>query len=177
MKRKNSKLIILLIINIVMIVLLGLINSTLSKWGVFLYLPGVFFFFSCICLDTTRGMIACVITGLFLDVLYNTYFGYFGFTLALFHIFGKEWLRSTTNNKPWRPVLFQWGANTILGILWYLILLIENQRGMYWETTRFISDIVISSIIIIPISFWVTKFNEQIINIIFSYDSEIENDL
>jgi rod shape-determining protein MreD len=177
MKRKNSKLIILLIINIIMIALLGLINSTLSKWGIFLYLPGVFFFFSCICLDMTRGMIACVITGLFLDLLYNSYFGYFGFTLALFHIFGKEWLRSTINNKPWRPVLFQWGANTILGILWYLILLIENQRGMYWETTRFISDIVISSIIIIPISFWVTKFNEKIMNIIFSYDLAIENDL
>ncbi len=160
-----------------MIALLGLINSTLSKWGIFLYLPGVFFFFSCICLDMTRGMIACVITGLFLDLLYNSYFGYFGFTLALFHIFGKEWLRSTINNKPWRPVLFQWGANTILGILWYLILLIENQRGMYWETTRFISDIVISSIIIIPISFWVTKFNEKIMNIIFSYDLAIENDL
>ena len=177
MKRKNSKLIILLIINIIMIALLGLINSTLSKWGIFLYLPGVFFFFSCICLDMTRGMIACVITGLFLDLLYNSYYGYFGFTLALFHIFGKEWLRSTINNKPWRPVLFQWGANTILGILWYLILLIENQRGMYWETTRFISDIVISSIIIIPISFWVTKFNEKIMNIIFSYDLAIENDL
>lgn len=177
MKRKNSKLIILLFVNFIMISLLGLINSKLSRWGIFLYLPGVFFFFSCISLDTTRGIIACVITGLFLDVLYNTYFGYFGLTLALFHIFGKEWLQSTINNKPWRPVLFQWGANTILGILWYLILLFENQLGMHWQTTRFISDIVVSTIIIIPISFWVTKFNEQIMQIIFYYDLEIEKNL
>ena len=139
MKTKNKKFIFLLVINISTICLLTLINSRLSTWGIILFLPGLFFFSSCILLDTPRGMGICVITGLFLDVIYNTYFGFLGLTFPFLHILGKQWLKGTINNKPWRPVFFQLGTNII------------------------IYESLIASILFIPICFWNFEFTMQII--------------
>ena len=163
MKTKNKKFIFLLVINISTICLLTLINSRLSTWGIILFLPGLFFFSSCILLDTPRGMGICVITGLFLDVIYNTYFGFLGLAFPFLHILGKQWLKGTINNKPWRPVFFQLGTNIILSIAWFIILLFENQLNMKWEMNRFIYESLIASIIFIPICFWNFEFTMQII--------------
>ena len=102
MKNKNSMFIIVLVVNLLIICLLTLVNSRLSRWGIFLYLPGLFFYISCVFLDRTRGMIVCGITGLFLDVLFITPLGLHALLLPLFHIFGKEWLRSIANHRVWR---------------------------------------------------------------------------
>jgi rod shape-determining protein MreD len=165
MKSEYKKLIILLLVNILIICLLTLVNSRLSSWGTILFLPGLFFFSSCIHLDTPKGIILCIITGLFLDVVYNTNFGFIGITLPILHISGKQWLKSTVNNKPWRPVFFQLFANIILSIIWFIILLFENKSNMKWEISRFMSEVFISSILFLPICFWNIEFTMRIIKI------------
>lgn len=176
MKSKYKKFILLLLVNILTICLLTLINSRLSSWGIILFLPGLFFFSSCIHLDTPRGIFLCIITGLFLDVIYNTYFGFIGLTLPILHILGKEWLKGTVNNKPWRPVFFQLCANIILSIIWFAILLFENQFNMKWEISRFVSEILIASILFLPICFWNIEFTMHIIRITCDDELRMEND-
>jgi hypothetical protein len=163
MKNENSKLIIILILNLFIICLLTLVNSRLSQWGIFLYLPGLFFFLTCIFLDNLRGMIVCGITGLFLDVLFLTPLGLHGLLLPLFHIIGKEWLKSNPNYRPWRSVIFQFSVNLILIVIWSILLLFENESVMKFKLSRFLSDLLISSIIIIPLSFYVSQFAGKLI--------------
>jgi rod shape-determining protein MreD len=108
-------------------------------------------------------MIVCGITGLFLDVLLTTPLGLHGLSLPLFHILGKQWLRSIANHRLWRPVIFQFITNLIFIIIWYILLLFENQLIMKWYLARFVLDLLLSSIIIIPLSFWLTQFTGLII--------------
>ena len=67
MKKQNVNAIYILIINITTITILTLINSELAIWGIFLYLPGMFFFTACKFLDLTKGILIVGIGGFVLD--------------------------------------------------------------------------------------------------------------
>ena len=173
MKNKNSMFIIVLVVNLLIICLLTLVNSRLSRWGIFLYLPGLFFYISCVFLDRTRGMIVCGITGLFLDVLFITPLGLHALLLPLFHIFGKEWLRSIANHRVWRLVIFQLIVNLIFIIIWFILLSFEDKFVIKWHLSRFSLDLLLSSVVIIPLSFCISQFTDQLIESV--YKDNLEN--
>ena len=177
MKSENIKFFVILGINLLTICLLTVINSRLSSWGIFLYLPGLFFFLSCIFLNTKRGIIICLLTGSFIDVLLNTPFGFHGLLLALFHIIGKEWLRGSGNYKLWRSVVFQLCTNILLSSVLFFWVFFNYHSGMRWTLPRFFSDIFISSIIMVPLGFWLSQITEILINPRTNHNYKAENHL
>lgn len=170
MKEQFINAIYILIINITIITILTLINSKLTIWGLFLYLPGILFFSACKFLDFTNGMIISGISGFAIDNILETPFGYHGILLPLFFIIGKNWLESTVNNKPWRPVIFQLLVNIILYSIWFLWVKLDKSLSMNWPISRFFIDLIISSLLIIPLSFWIFDLTK-----IFVYTKKKEN--
>lgn len=157
-------LFIILVINIVTFTLLTAINSEICKYGIFLYLPGLFFFNSCIYLNQITGIIVCIITGLYLDVTYSVPFGLHALLLSLSFLIGSDWVKQNTNTKPWRFALFQCIINIFFNMICFITLLSQKDLGLNWTVSRFLIDLVISAFIIIPLAFWKMEINRVIIN-------------
>ena len=157
-------LFVILVINIATFTLLTIINSEIYKYGIFLCLPGLFFFNSCIYLNQIPGIIVCTITGLYLDVTYSTPFGLYALLLSLSYLIGHNWIKQNTNTKPWRFVLFQCIVNIFLNIICFIFLLSKNELGLNWTLSRFLIDLVISALVMIPLASWKMEMNRVIIN-------------
>ena len=158
MKNRNITFFILLLINIFVLSLISLVNSELSRWGISMFLPGLFFLSSSILLNWWQSILGCTIVGLFLDSVYNTPFGFLGFTLPLLCLAGKRWLNNTSNNRPWRSVLFQVIMNIGTGFFLFVLLFIQDSSFNNLNINRLITDLILSSIILIPLCFWLLDF-------------------
>ena len=158
MKNRNIPFFILLLINIFVLSLISLVNSELSRWGISIFLPGLFFLSSSILLNWWQGILGCTIIGLFLDSVYHTPFGFLGFTLPLLCLAGKRWLKNTSNNRPWRSVLFQVITNMGTAFFLLAVLFIQDLSFNKFNFTRLITDLVLSSILLIPLCFWLLEF-------------------
>ena len=159
-------LFVILVINISTFTLLTFINSEIFRYGLFLYLPGLFFLNSSIYLNQIPGIIVCTITGLYLDVIYSTPFGLHAILLSLSYLIGSNWIKQNTNTKPWRIVLFQCTVNLFINIICFIILLSKKDLGVNWTVSRFLIDLVISALVMIPLAFWKMEMNRVIINYI-----------
>ena len=157
-------LFVILVINISTFTLLTFINSEISRYGLFLYLPGLFFLNSSIYLNQIPGIIVCTITGLYLDVTYSTPFGLHAILLSLSYLIGSNWLKQNTNTKPWRIVLFQCIVNIFINIICFIILLSKKDPGVNWTVSRFLIDLVIAALVMIPLASWKMEMNRVIIN-------------
>ena len=158
MKNRNIPFFILLLINIFVLSLISLVNSELSRWGISIFLPGLFFLSSSILLNWWQGILGCTIIGLLLDSVYHTPFGFLGFTLPLLCLAGKRWLNNTSNNRPWRSVLFQVITNIGTGYFLFAALFIQDLSFNNLNFTRLMTDLILSSVLLIPLCFWLLDF-------------------
>jgi hypothetical protein len=173
MKKQNINAIYILLINISTITLLTLINAKLATLGLFLYLPGIFFFNACKFINLNKGILISGFGGFVLDQILETPFGFHGILLPFFLIICRKWLETTVSNKPWRPVIFQLLVNIIFHTIWFSWVTLDRSLEMNWSTSRFCIDLILSSLILIPLSFWIyglteifviTKRDENFIN-------------
>ena len=74
---------------LVMVSLITIVNSTLANWGLFLYLPGMLFLSTSLIFNSSKAFIICLITGLFLDEILDTPFGFHGVALPALQIISK----------------------------------------------------------------------------------------
>ena len=79
MQKQNKTAFVLLGVNLVIIILLGSLNSTIGQQGVFLYLPALFFLPGVLYLDNSRGIPLAFVTGLLIDQQIETPFGFHAF--------------------------------------------------------------------------------------------------
>ena len=164
MKSQNSRICIVILINLLLISLIALINSRLSVWGVFLYLPGLFIILSSNILDVKNGIVASIITGIHLDTLLHTPLGFHAILLAFIFLLVREWQENNRVFKTWRPIFLQIIVNIIFFFVWYFWLLIKSPFAMSWEFSRFFADLTISTLIMIPLGFWMTQLTEIFIH-------------
>ena len=164
MKSQNSRICIVILINLLLISLIALINSRLSVWGIFLYLPGLFIILSSNILDVKNGIVASIITGIHLDTLLHTPLGFHAILLAFIFLLVREWQENHRVFKTWRPIFLQIIVNIIFFFVWYFWLLIKPPFAMSWEFSRFFSDLTISTLIMIPLGFWMTQLTEIFIH-------------
>ena len=157
-------LIVILVTNISTFTLLTIINSEIYKYGFFLFLPGLFLFNSCIYLNQIPGIIVCTITGLYLDVTYQTPFGLNALLLSLFYLIGRNWTKQNKNTKPWRLALFQCIANIFINLICFIIALSKKDLSLNWTASRFLIDLVISALVMIPLAYWKIEINRVVIN-------------
>ena len=113
MKSQNSRFCIVILINLLLISLIALINSRISAWGVFLYLPGLFIILSSNILGAKNGIVASIITGINLDTLLHTPLGFHAILLSFIFLLVREWQENHRVFKTWRPIFLQIIVNII----------------------------------------------------------------
>jgi cell shape-determining protein MreD len=145
---------LMLLICFILISLITIVNSKLASWGLFLYLPGMFFLSTSIFFNSSKAFIICLITGLFMDVILITPFGYHGIVLPTLQILSKEWLKYNGNNNAFRYVCFQLISNILLTFILFLIFKFQKFQIIEWTFSRFSSDLILSTIVFIPLCFW-----------------------
>ncbi len=176
MKNECIKLFIILFLDVATISLLTLLNSDISSLGIFLYLPALFFFNSSLYLNYFNGIIVSIIIGLFLDEILSTPLGFHAIFLCLAFITGKSWIEYNTKRKLWRLVTFQLLINIFFTIILFGLFLCKENLGVDWSYERFLIDLIISSIIFIPICFWKIEISRVIIQMMFE-DTKNSEDL
>jgi cell shape-determining protein MreD len=165
---------LMLLICFTLISLITIVNSKLASWGLFLYLPGMFFLSTSIFFNSSKAFIICLITGLFMDVILITPFGYHGIVLPTLQILSKEWLKYNGNNNAFRYVCFQLISNILLTFILFLIFKFQKFQIIEWTFSRFSSDLILSTIVFIPLCFWFQDLVTRIFKIKEERNSIIE---
>ena len=165
MQKQNQTAFVLFGVNLVTLILLGSVNSTIGQHGVFLYLPALFFLPGALCLDNSRGIPLAFVTGLLLDQQIGTTFGFHAFALSTFHLLGSNWARGVNYRKDFVTLVLQLPANLLFFILWLLWIKIFEDGKMEWTWGRWCIDLVASTLALIPLAIWMPRFAESILGL------------
>ena len=163
MKSQNRFLVIITVSNLLLIWCISLLNSILSPWGFFLHMPGIFFLPHYQLLDSNRSLISLALSGFAFDHFFNHSFGFHSFSLGLIFLISRGFFHIGKQSKK-EIIIFQVVTNFVISLMWVVFLEIGNFTISSWEITRFFSDILFSTIFIIPISFWYLQFCSRIVN-------------
>jgi len=157
LKSRNQILCLLLLSNVIILFCIALVNDLTGYWGVFLYLPGVLFIPHYQVLNLGRSLTGLFITGLFYDHLFHHTFGFHAFIFCFIFLISKEFFHLGKQSFN-QIVLFQALINLTMGAIWALSCFTQNSLLGVWPIQRFIIDILISTLLLIPISIWFTNF-------------------
>ena len=145
MNKQNRFLALITAINLLLVICIALLNSVFGPLGFFLYLPGLFFLPHYQLLDSYRTLVSLLFTGFILDHFFNHTFGFHAFFLGLIYLLTKDFFHIGKQSFN-QIVVYQVCSNSLLAFLWFL--------SSDWAIQRFFSDLFISTILIIPLSFW-----------------------
>jgi hypothetical protein len=164
-QKQNKAAFVLLGVNLVTLILLGSVNSTIGQHGVFLYLPALFFLPGALCLDNTRGIPLAFVTGLLLDQQIETSFGFHAFALSFLHLIASNWARGVNYRKDYVTLILQLPANLLLFVLWLLWIKIFEQGRIEWMLDRWLIDLLASTLALIPLAIWMPRFAESVLGL------------
>jgi hypothetical protein len=162
-KSLNRLFIIITTSNFILIGCIALLNSILGPWGVFLYLSGLFFLPHYQLLDAYRSLLSLLLTGFLIDHLFNYPLGFHAFLLGLIFHVSREFFH-LGKQSPKQIFVYQGFANFILALLWFLFGLFANSDTSSWTIFRFLSDLLFSTVFLIPLSFWYVKFCDTLLH-------------
>lgn len=157
MNAPNRFLILLTASNFILIGCIALLNSVLGPWGIFLFLGGLFFLPHYQLLDPYRALLSLLLSGFWIDHSFNYTLGFHAFFLGLIFHFAREFFNLGKQDRP-KIILYQGFANFVLAFLWFLLADLGSSKSSTWMVSRFLSDFLVSTIFLIPISLWYTKF-------------------
>ena len=155
----------MILVSFFVISLITIVNSKLVNWGLFLYLPGMFFLSTNLIFNSAKAFIISVLIGLFLDEILETPFGFHGIALPILQLLSKEWINYNGNNNTFRYICFQLISNVLLTIILYSFFKLQNSQTIKWTFSRFSSDLILSTIAFIPICWWFQELVTKIFKI------------
>jgi hypothetical protein len=163
-----------MIMNVIIITLITILNSDISRYGIFIYLPALFFFNASLYLSKSNGIVISIITGLYIDVILTTPLGFHMTLISIFFLIGKNWMIQNSNTKQWRWIIFQLSINMSFHFLLLIMSEFRVDQTIFWSSGRFITDFIISSIVFIPIAFWKMEIDSVVIDIIATKFMKLE---
>tara|TARA_Y100001978_G_scaffold173000_1_gene163646 strand:+ start:847 stop:1380 length:534 start_codon:yes stop_codon:yes gene_type:complete len=173
MERQNRSVLLIFGTNLLVLTLLGYVNSRLGGYGFFLYAPGLFFLPGALYLDNLRGMPLAFLTGLMLDQMVESSFGFHAFVLCLLHLLGSKWVRGSNYRKALSPIFFQVSVNLFFFVAWLLWIKIFGDEFLDWTMGRWLGDLVVSSLILVPLAIWMPQLCRKLLVIAKSHPVEI----
>jgi hypothetical protein len=144
--------------NLVVIGCVALLNSFLSPWGIFLYLPGLFVLPHYQLLDPYRSLVSILVSDLF-----NHLFGFHAFILGFIYLISKEYFHLGKQSSK-EIVAFQILANFVIALIWFFQCGFSQSTIGDWELIRFLPDLIVSSLVLIPVSAWQTSLGHSILH-------------
>jgi hypothetical protein len=148
--------------NLVVIGCVALLNSFLSPWGIFLYLPGLFLLPHYQLLDPYRSLVSILISGFALDHLFNHLLGFHAFILGFIYLISKEYFHLGKQSSK-EIVAFQLLANFGIALIWFFQCGFSQSIIGEWQLIRFLPDLIVSSLVLIPVSAWQTSLGRSIL--------------
>ena len=143
------------------------------SFGIFLLLPALFLFPASMHLDPARSKVVIILTGISLDHIYNTPLGFHVFSLLFCSFVLKLILQSKTYDSTSRPYIIQLIINFLISCGLFLLLYLSHFKMGSWDTSRFMVDVCISSLLFFVLCPWFSKLNSQSLLI---FDSTFEKD-
>lgn len=162
MKSSNRLFLLFTATNLLVIGCLALLNSFLCPWGIFLYLPGLFLLPHYQLLDPYRSLISILMTGFVLDYFFNHLPGFHAFTLGLIYLISKEYFHLSKQSSK-EIVVFQLIANFGISLIWFCQCGFNQSTIGDWQLIRFLPDLIISSLVLIPVSVWQTSLSNSLL--------------
>jgi hypothetical protein len=152
----------LILANLIFIVTLSLFNSVIGKWGFFLYLPGLLFIPHYQLLGLNRSLPALFLSGLSFDLFFNHTLGFHAFAMCLIFLIAREFLHLGKQSSI-QITIFQLIANLIMAILWAILCTSFQPSLASWTWTRFLIELPLSMVFLIPLSLWFSSFCNSLI--------------
>ena len=148
--------------NLIFIVTLSLFNSVIGKWGFFLYLPGLLFIPHYQLLGLNRSLPALFLSGLSFDLFFNHTLGFHAFAMCLIFLIAREFLHLGKQSSM-QITIFQLFTNLIMAILWAMFCTSSQTSLASWTWTRFLIELPLSMVFLIPLSLWFSSFCNSLI--------------
>jgi len=165
MKVENRVFLSLTLSNLILLYCVAFLNSVISPWGICLYLPGLFFLPHFRWIDPYRGMVSLLICGFLWDHFFSHTIGFHAFLLSFLFLTFKGILH-TGKQTPQQVYIFQLIINLGLALSWFVACnLIPSGLGG-WHIGRFLADLILSSLMLIPVSIWHTQFSSKMIHLL-----------
>jgi hypothetical protein len=152
----------LILANLIFIVTLSLFNSVIGKWGFFLYLPGLLFIPHYQLLGLNRSLPALFLSGLSFDLFFNHTLGFHAFAMCLIFLIAREILHLGKQSSM-QITIFQLITNLIMAILWAMFCTSSQTSLASWTWTRFLIELPLSMVFLIPLSLWFSSFCNSLI--------------
>ena len=152
----------LILANLIFIVTLSLFNSVIGKWGFFLYLPGLLFIPHYQLLGLNRSLPALFLSGLSFDLFFNHTLGFHAFAMCLIFLIAREFLHFGKQSSI-QTTIFQLIANLIMAILWAIFCTSFQSILAPWKWARFLIELALSILLLIPLSLWFSSFCNSLI--------------
>lgn len=165
MHKQNKTAFVLLGVNLITVILLGSLNSTIGQHGIFLYLPALFFLPGVLYLDNSRGISLAFVTGLLIDQQIETPFGFHAFALSFFHLTGSNWIRGVNYRRDFVTLALQLPANLLVFILWFVWIKLFESGQMQWTLGRWFIDLIASTLVLVPLALWMPRFAESALGV------------
>ena len=165
-RKPNLSTLVILASSVLVIHLVGIVNSSLGTLGVLCLSSGSFLLVPTIHLGRLRATLAIVVIGFSLDVQNNTFFGFHTIALMIFHLIGTEWVQIGQQGELIRPFLLQIMANLVIAMTCLSSLNFLKEASSAWSPYRFCSDSVISILIFIPLCRWFPFFCEELLQLL-----------
>ena len=158
MKKTNKIFVTLLASNFILLFCLGILNSNLGNLGFFVYAPILFFMPALLFLDRVRALIILFISGILYDLSNYALLGFHGFFLCFIYLLWQEIFKAGKSGIHSYPTIIQVFINLFLGLNWALFLILFSSGNQTWEWQRLITDLFLSSLVIIPFGIWFPQF-------------------
>jgi hypothetical protein len=168
MNTQNRILLSLTLSNLVLIGCIALVNSVINPYGFFLYLPGLLCIPQYQWIDPYRGLVSLLISGFIWDHFFTHTFGFHAFLLSFLFLLIRQLLHLGKQTKQ-QILYFHLVINIVLASAWFLTSNLFYIGLGDWNVGRFFSDLLLSSIILIPISFWHSQFSSKLVDLFAGY--------
>jgi len=165
MEASTRILFLLTAANLLLLWCIALLNSVINPWGFFLYLPGLFFIPHLQLIDSYRGIFCLLICGFFQDHFLGHIFGFHGFCLPFLYLIFKEFFHLGKQTSQ-QIIIFQLMINFGMTMAWTITCSYLSNYPNPWIVSKFLADLLVSSLILIPLSLWHTQFCSKLIDLL-----------
>jgi len=158
MARYNWIALLLCLSNIGVLFSCGLINELTNQWGFVFFFPAVLLLPAFLFLDKLRALSVLFISGLYCDQALTSSFGYHAFALCFLYLLLSEFFPVGHKKSLLRPITIQVMTHFLLALGWFIFLKISKDDSNDWAFFRFLSDTILSGLLLFIAFPWYTKF-------------------
>ncbi|MBU62364.1 MAG: rod shape-determining protein MreD [Opitutae bacterium] len=162
MNRQNLFALLVLSSNCLVLFFLFSLNDYWGRYGIYFYLPGLFFLFGSTRLSNRNGAMVAFLTGLLIDSTTTSPFGLHAFGLTLCHLIAREGGEGMEATRGIRPHIYQQLANLLLIATLTISSFVQSAETSFQGWHRLSIDIIASQLLLFLLGSWFLAFQNHL---------------